>query len=134
MFKQKYINCRIIVRFSSRSPNIAKCAGAFILGAGWDWSAYLATLSFLVFFVALAGILLERNVAVRIILLFEVCLASIISYTISLSSSIGSLAVVIAVVFLVIAAVETILLFGFVVLIHHLNQVSDISKLNYLQS
>jgi NADH:ubiquinone oxidoreductase subunit K len=93
----------------------------------------LSFLSVFLFLTALLGVLLEERVAVRIILLFEVCLSAIIGYVVSISLQVGVIAFVLVLVFLVVAAVESILLFGFIVLLHHLNQISDLSRSHCIQ-
>lgn len=93
----------------------------------------LSLLSVCLFVVVVVGLLLEEHVALRVVLLLEIGLATIMGYACSLYPYSGALASILIIVIFVIAAVESILLFGFVVLLYKLNQLVDLSKLTFLQ-
>jgi NADH:ubiquinone oxidoreductase subunit K len=83
--------------------------------------------------IALVGLLLEEKVVVRIVLLLEVAFASIVGCMVAVYDHVGSLIAIFSLVILLIAAVESILLFGFIILLYKLNQTLDLSKLSFLQ-
>jgi len=108
----------------------------FVRIDGLDWLHFfeLPSVCLCIFSVSIVGIIMEERVAVKLILLFEICTASVIGYAVSIVPIVGVASVVLSVIFLIVAAVESILLFGFIVLLHYLCQASDLSRLKYLQS
>jgi len=108
----------------------------FVRVDGLDWLHFfgLPSICLCIFLVSIVGIIMEERVAVKLILLFEICTASVIGYAVSIVPIIGVASVVLSIIFLIVAAVESILLFGFIVLLHYLSQASDLSRLKHLQS
>lgn len=98
-----------------------------------DHSSYFSVIGSAIFFTALVGLLLEESVAVRVVLLLEVGLVAVVGLSVSFYSSAGSVVSVLSLVVLVLAAVESILFFGFIVLLHRLRGIYDLVELRPLQ-
>lgn len=115
----------------------SRCSTVVFFGVdhqNWQDFFDLSSVCICIFIVSTVGILLEERMAVRLILLFEICTASVIGYSVSIVPVVGTASVVVAILFLIVAAVESILLFGFIVLLHYLCQASDLSRFSHLQS
>lgn len=117
--------------------DVLKCCAltpVFIDYQSWLYLFGLSYICVCILLVSVVGILLEEWMAVRLILLLEVCIASVIGWAVSIVPIVGVAPIIVAVTFLIVAAVESILLFGFIVLLHYLCQASDLSKFKHLQS